>query len=1510
MNAPDLALQVERSQQGDTAAFHELVAATIADLRLYIATYVPTQALGEALLREVYGAIRRELARCPAQDVRGWMCRTASTLIGIRLGDATRSAAAAKDPLAQLVAQDGVEALARNTDAANPAASELPRRLQMQPPSLRQLLQRHYNEGLTVATIAEKQGLVESEVAQALVAARARMDWSGVAEVGDTADRTFPSVIEDYLAGTLVPDTRALLVAGVMHDPARAIQFARQVRLHLLLQVLLTPFDAAQVKEFVAGLPHFQNDSSRLIVPQRPGRGTARITKPPSGPRPRSGDVTRHRRQITETGTAPGTVVPGTSGTRRKVVAEADDLGEDAPPPPNRMPLYIGAGIAALGLVVLVVLWMRPTAQKPGEGLAAATPATETPLGDPSFALIHQVEGQGTITHAANTRPATAQESLSSGDGLQLTGAGTLSALIADQVRLTLHADTNLTAITLQGQTIDVQLTQGRVDIDHFRGPRVGTVVVRTPQSQVTMMEAKAAIEVVDGVTRVRTGRGKPQIARADGAGTVTSVPGGVVVVRTGADPAVDGGGSFVRGIAFGEGVVTIERNRWLSLKEALGAGLTLGRGVRIGPLAQISGVGMDFDLKRMLDSGLVGDAGQVELAHVLPNGDYDLMLWLSGPTDARFDAVGLAIGDIAIPLGPAASRAERWRRLGPIRVQVRQRRLDLKLTGMGTAHLAGLQLDSVGALDGALPPMILLTDPVHGGQVPPFDLPIRIRVDAAGGIGKVAFYNRDTLLGESTTPPYTFIWRTPPVGPFALSAVATDSGGVSSRSAVVEGEVQDFSTLTGLMRETWRGIGGGSINDLRRRLDSPPSDSELVPHSDYRVNGSEFGMRLRGYLTVPGDGDYRLEVSSDDQSEVWLSPDEDPANRRRVCHLHDYAGRDEWGKNPSQRSSPLPLVAGKRYFIEILYKQGGGGAHLRLGWVRPDGKTERPIPAERFTPVEPGTVVTTPVVTAAATPPGAPPPSTAAPVVAAAGRPPVMPREVPLLPAGPQLKGSVAPSSQVANLSDLGASDWVHFGTKDAASFTRRSGAEMLTVARAIDNAQIHHYGDNHVRFAWNDGTPVAVSAATNSGWFVDNRSKGFTFTAPADPVLRRLMVWVGGHMTQGVFSATLSDGSAPPYRDESVSIAQGNGWHCYTLLYRARSNGAKLTITWSAAKAQDGNITLQAVALSEYGDGKPRFVKGINLGGDDTIVEGNTWSGQKDAEAAGLVVYNSRRISGSSEPVPAVETGMKAMLRSGVAAKSGDLEIAERGLPNGRYEVTLYMTETGASNSHLFDVTVNDASLSEIGQLPKNSWAAYGPLTATVTKGALAITAKAKKGAPQLMGVAIHAAGSDGGPWTNAFPAGRPHPLPGDILFADFDRGANGIAFLEREEKPRNPFYRTEPVGINQYHGAPVVAYVPNGEWLRYTVNVKEAGTYTVTVKYAKANGADTKNARVQFEVDGVEVGGELRLEDTQRWDTARTVTSQPFQLTAGIHDLRALFRGEQDEIADFWSMEFKKQ
>ncbi|HEX3132361.1 MAG TPA: Ig-like domain-containing protein, partial [Planctomycetota bacterium] len=587
-------------------------------------------------------------------------------------------------------------------------------------------------------------------------------------------------------------------------------------------------------------------------------------------------------------------------------------------------------------------MWLRPTTAVQVGGPTATTPAKQEALGDPSFALIVQAEGQGVVRHAGQTRPAASGEALSPGDGLELTGQGEVGALIADQVRLSLRSNARVSEIALQGSVLGMQVAQGRVQIDHRRGPKVTAVAVRTPQGLVTLPDASALVEVVDGVTRVQVGRGKPQIARLDGKAAVDGVAGGVVVVRAGSDPAVDGGGSFVRGINFGEGVVTIERNQWLSFAEALGGGLTVGTGTHIGQPVQISGVGMDFDTKRMLDTGLIGDGGRLSLRQVLPNGDYDLSLWVAGPADVHYDQLTLAIAGAQVPLGPSTGKSDRWRRIGPCRVQVRNRTLDVALGGLGNAHLAGLEFDAAGPLEGTLPPMILLADPAPGATIPLLDVAVRTRVDAAGGVAKVTFFNGEAQLGESTTPPYTFIWRTPPVGPYTLSAVVTDNAGVTSRSAQVSGTVQDLAQSRGLMREVWRRIGGGNISDLRGSLASQAQDIDLVPNTDYHQSGSEFGARFRAALVPPADGEYIFEVVSDDSSEVWLSTDEDPANRRLICFINGFVDAGQWSRVPSQRSQLIALKGGQHCFLEVLFKQGGGNAHLQLGWIRPDGATER----------------------------------------------------------------------------------------------------------------------------------------------------------------------------------------------------------------------------------------------------------------------------------------------------------------------------------------------------------------------------------------------------------------------------------------------------------------------------------------------------------------------------------------------------------------------------------------
>jgi hypothetical protein len=91
--------------------------------------------------------------------------------------------------------------------------------------------------------------------------------------------------------------------------------------------------------------------------------------------------------------------------------------------------------------------------------------------------------------------------------------------------------------------------------------------------------------------------------------------------------------------------------------------------------------------------------------------------------------------------------------------------------------------------------------------------------------------------------------------------------------------------------------------------------------------------------------------VAADDSAEVYLSADEGPEGRRKICACPTWVDPRAWEKTPQQKSEPISLVAGKRYYIEAWHKQGEGLGHLSVGWQLPSGTKELPIPGARLTP-------------------------------------------------------------------------------------------------------------------------------------------------------------------------------------------------------------------------------------------------------------------------------------------------------------------------------------------------------------------------------------------------------------------------------------------------------------------------------------------------------------------------------------------------------------------------------
>lgn len=166
-----------------------------------------------------------------------------------------------------------------------------------------------------------------------------------------------------------------------------------------------------------------------------------------------------------------------------------------------------------------------------------------------------------------------------------------------------------------------------------------------------------------------------------------------------------------------------------------------------------------------------------------------------------------------------------------------------------------------------------------------------------------------------------------------------TDAGG----SVTQTGEVWSFTTIDagpgGAIREWWLGVTGSDIPTLtgNARFPNEPDGRELLAAMDGPVDWAEnYGSRIYGWLFPPETGDYTFWVAGDDNCELWLSTDEDPANVQMIANVGTWTAHQEWYKETTQTSQPQALVAGQRYYIEALMNEGTGGDSLAVAWQGP----------------------------------------------------------------------------------------------------------------------------------------------------------------------------------------------------------------------------------------------------------------------------------------------------------------------------------------------------------------------------------------------------------------------------------------------------------------------------------------------------------------------------------------------------------------------------------------------
>ena len=111
---------------------------------------------------------------------------------------------------------------------------------------------------------------------------------------------------------------------------------------------------------------------------------------------------------------------------------------------------------------------------------------------------------------------------------------------------------------------------------------------------------------------------------------------------------------------------------------------------------------------------------------------------------------------------------------------------------------------------------------------------------------------------------------------------------------------------LAGSMAECHRyGHGGHSGQH-------PPNQTNQLTSFEAPTNqGDTFGERLRGYICAPETGNYTFWIASDNESDLYLSTDDNPANKVKIAYMTGYVAPRIWTKYPTQKSALIPLTAG-----------------------------------------------------------------------------------------------------------------------------------------------------------------------------------------------------------------------------------------------------------------------------------------------------------------------------------------------------------------------------------------------------------------------------------------------------------------------------------------------------------------------------------------------------------------------------------------------------------------------
>lgn len=195
---------------------------------------------------------------------------------------------------------------------------------------------------------------------------------------------------------------------------------------------------------------------------------------------------------------------------------------------------------------------------------------------------------------------------------------------------------------------------------------------------------------------------------------------------------------------------------------------------------------------------------------------------------------------------------------------------------------------------------------------------------------------------------------------PRVLTIRLTDGGTPAlngTGTITVQTTPADAILATGLVQQMWTGISGTTIANLTGNAKYPfqPSSTRALTggfDSGTNIDGN-YGSRIRGYVIAPESGDYTFYLCTDDDGRLLMGTGASASRAGTIAEINGWAPPGNWTKFTSQTSAPRNLVAGQKYYIEALHKEGGGGDHVQVAWTGPGISTPTIIPASVLEPYD-----------------------------------------------------------------------------------------------------------------------------------------------------------------------------------------------------------------------------------------------------------------------------------------------------------------------------------------------------------------------------------------------------------------------------------------------------------------------------------------------------------------------------------------------------------------------------